>query len=72
MCDISITDIKVKECSLSSAALHILPALAESDLHGHGRHANCETAARRNVHDWPRHAVCQLARLLAGSLVGES
>jgi DNA-binding PadR family transcriptional regulator len=63
--------MKVKERSLSSAAVHILLALAESDLHGYGIMQAVKRQSGGTYKLGPGTLYANLARLLAGGLVGE-
>ena len=62
---------KAKERSLSSAAVHILLALAESDLHGYGIMQAVKRQSGGTYTLGPGTLYANLARLLAGGLVGE-
>jgi DNA-binding PadR family transcriptional regulator len=64
-------DMKVKERSLSSAAVHILLALAESDLHGYGIMQAVKRQSGGTYTLGPGTLYANLARLLACGLVGE-
>jgi len=63
--------LKVKECSLAPATVHILLALAESDLHGYGIMQAVKRQSRGTCRLGPGTLYANLARLLAGGLVGE-
>jgi len=57
---------------LSSAALHILLALAESDLHGYGIMQSVKRQSEGTFKLGPGTLYANLDRLLAGGLVGET
>ena len=57
---------------LSSAALHILLALAESDLHGYGIMQSVKRQSGGTFRLGPGTLYANLDRLLAGGLVGET
>ena len=61
-----------KEKALSSAALHILLALAESDLHGYGILQAVKRQSGGTFKLGPGTLYANLDRLLAAGLVGES
>ena len=71
-CDISNYDMEVKDRPLSSAALHILLALAESNLHGYGIMQSVKRQSGGNYRLGPGTLYANLSRLLASGLVGES
>jgi DNA-binding PadR family transcriptional regulator len=60
------------ERPLSSAALHILLALAESDLHGYGIMQSVKRQSQGMFKLGPGTLYANLDRLLAGGLVGET
>jgi len=62
----------VKDRPLSSASLHILLALSESDLHGYGIMQSVNRQSGGNYRLGPGTLYANLDRLLAGGLVGES
>lgn len=64
--------MKVKDRPLSSAALHILLALSESDLHGYGIMQSVKRQSGGNYRLGPGTLYANLARLLAEGLVGET
>lgn len=57
---------------LSSAVLHILLALAESDLHGYGIMQSVKRQSGGNFRLGPGTLYANLDRLLASGLVGEA
>lgn len=57
---------------LSSASLHILLALAESDLHGYGIMQSVKRQSEGAFKLGPGTLYANLDRLLAGGLVGET
>jgi len=81
-CDISNYDMQVKhkdrdpvtdnDRPLSSAALHILLALAESDLHGYGIMQSVKRQSGGTFKLGPGTLYANLDRLLASGLVGEA
>jgi DNA-binding PadR family transcriptional regulator len=77
-CDISDYDMQVKdndnekERSLSSAALHILLALAASDLHGYGIMQSVKRQSEGTFRLGPGTLYANLDRLLASGLVSET
>jgi DNA-binding PadR family transcriptional regulator len=83
-CDISDLDMEVKHSRkdkgqetdgdrpLSSAALHILLALAESDLHGYGIMQSVKRQSGGTFRLGPGTLYANLDRLLASGLVGET
>ncbi len=71
-CDISDYDMEVKDRPLSTAALHILLALSESDLHGYGIMQSVKRQSRGQYRLGPGTLYANLARLLENGLVGES
>jgi len=81
-CDISDYDMQVKHKNqdpvtdndrpLSSAALHILLALAESDLHGYGIMQSVKRQSGGTFKLGPGTLYANLDRLLASALVGEA
>ena len=62
----------VKNNSISNAALHILLALAESDLHGYGILLAVKRQSEGKFKLGPGTLYANLDRLLAAGLVGES
>jgi DNA-binding PadR family transcriptional regulator len=62
----------VKDRPLSSAALHILLALSESDLHGYGIMQSVKRQSGGNFKLGPGTLYANLDRLLANGLVGET
>jgi DNA-binding PadR family transcriptional regulator len=64
--------MEVKDRPLSSAALHILLALSESDLHGYGIMQSVKRQSGGNYRLGPGTLYANLARLLAEGLVGET
>ncbi len=64
--------MKVKDRPLSSAALHILLALAESNLHGYGIMQSVKRQSGGNYKLGPGTLYANLDRLLGSGLVGES
>jgi DNA-binding PadR family transcriptional regulator len=62
----------VKDRPLSSASLHILLALSESDLHGYGIMQSVKRQSGGNYRLGPGTLYANLDRLLASGLVGES
>ena len=62
----------VKDRPLSSASLHILLALSESDLHGYGIMQSVKRQSGGNYRLGPGTLYANLDRLLAGGLVSES
>ena len=63
---------KDNERPLSSAALHILLALAESDLHGYGIMQSVKRQSEGTFKLGPGTLYANLDRLLASGLVGET
>ncbi len=63
--------MEVKDRPLSSAALHILVALSESDLHGYGIMQSVKRQSGGTFKLGPGTLYANLDRLLAGGLVGE-
>src|SRR5438445_4310252 len=63
---------KGNERPLSSAALHILLALAESDLHGYGIMQSVKRQSDGKFRLGPGTLYANLDRLLASGLVGET
>jgi DNA-binding PadR family transcriptional regulator len=63
---------EVKDRPLSTAALHILLALSESDLHGYGIMQSVKRQSGGNYRLGPGTLYANLDRLLATGLVGES
>ena len=61
-----------QERPLSSAALHILLALAESDLHGYGIMQSVKRQSGGTFRLGPGTLYANLDRLLAAGLVGET
>jgi DNA-binding PadR family transcriptional regulator len=66
-----ITDVKIKDRPLSPAALHILLALSESDLHGYGIMQAVKRQSGGEFKLGPGTLYANLDRLLANGLVGE-
>jgi DNA-binding PadR family transcriptional regulator len=64
--------MEVKDKPLSSAALHILLALAESNLHGYGIMQAVKRQSSGDFKLGPGTLYANLDRLLAGGLVGET
>jgi DNA-binding PadR family transcriptional regulator len=64
--------MEVKDRPLSSAALHILLALSESDLHGYGIMQSVKRQSAGQYRLGPGTLYANLSRLLAGGLVGET
>jgi DNA-binding PadR family transcriptional regulator len=64
--------MEVKDRPLSTAALHILLALSESDLHGYGIMQSVKRQSRGQYRLGPGTLYANLARLLENGLVGES
>jgi DNA-binding PadR family transcriptional regulator len=64
--------MEVKDRPLSSAALHILLALAESNLHGYGIMQAVKSQSGGTYKLGPGTLYANLDRLLAGGLVGET
>jgi DNA-binding PadR family transcriptional regulator len=64
--------MEVKDRPLSSAALHILLALSESDLHGYGIMQSVKRQSGGNYRLGPGTLYANLARLLESGLVGET
>jgi DNA-binding PadR family transcriptional regulator len=77
-CDISEYDMKVKNSDnendrpLSSASLHILLALTESDLHGYGIMQSVKRQSEGTFKLGPGTLYANLDRLLASGLVSET
>jgi len=71
-CDISNYDMEVKSRPLSTAALHILLALSESELHGYGIMQSVKRQSGGNYKLGPGTLYANLDRLLASGLVGET
>jgi Transcriptional regulator PadR-like family len=70
--DISNNDMEVKDRPLSSAALHILLALAESNLRGYAIMQSVKRQSGENYRLGPGTLYANLDRLLASGLVGEN
>src|SRR5215467_1960127 len=70
--DISLPDMEAEDRPLSSAALHILLALAESNLHGYGIMQAVKRQSAGNYKLGPGTLYANLDRLLADGLVGET
>lgn len=70
--DISLSDMKAEDRPLSSAALHILLALAESNLHGYGIMQAVKRQSGGQYKLGPGTLYANLDRLLANGWVGES
>jgi len=64
--------MEVKDRPLSTAALHILLALAESNLHGYGIMQSVKRQSAGNYKLGPGTLYANLDRLLASGLVGET
>ena len=64
--------MKVKDRPLSTAALHILLALAESNLHGYGILLSVKRQSEGKFKLGPGTLYANLDRLLAAGLVGET
>jgi DNA-binding PadR family transcriptional regulator len=64
--------MEVKDRPLSSAALHILLALSESDLHGYGIMQSVKRQSGGQYRLGPGTLYANLERLLASGLVGEA
>ena len=64
--------MKVKDGPLSTAALHILLALAESNLHGYGIMLSVKRQSEGKFKLGPGTLYANLDRLLAAGMVGES
>jgi len=64
--------MEVKDKPLSSSALHILLALAESNLHGYGIMQAVKRQSAGEFKLGPGTLYANLDRLLASSLVGET
>jgi DNA-binding PadR family transcriptional regulator len=64
--------VKEKDRPLSSAALHILLALAESNLHGYGIMQAVKRQSGGDFRLGPGTLYANLDRLLANGLVGET
>jgi DNA-binding PadR family transcriptional regulator len=70
--DISLSDMEAEDRPLSSAALHILLALAESNLHGYGIMQAVKRQSGGQYKLGPGTLYANLDRLLANGWVGES
>src|SRR5215470_18679782 len=70
--DISLPDMEAEDRPLSSAALHILLALAESNLHGYGIMQSVKQQSGGQFKLGPGTLYANLDRLLASGLVGET
>ena len=70
--DQPIKDQPIKDRPLSSAALHILLALAESNLHGYGIMQSVKRQSGGNFRLGPGTLYANLDRMLASGLVGET
>jgi DNA-binding PadR family transcriptional regulator len=64
--------MEVKDRPLSSAALHILLALSESNLHGYGIMQSVKRQSGGNFRLGPGTLYANLDRLLANGFVGET
>jgi DNA-binding PadR family transcriptional regulator len=64
--------MKSKEGPLTTAALHILLALSESDLHGYGIMQSIKQQSQGEYRIGPGTLYANLASLLANGLVGET
>ena len=69
--DISLSDMETEHRPLSSAALHILLALAESNLHGYGIMQAVKRQSGGQYKLGPGTLYSNLDRLLANGWVGE-
>jgi DNA-binding PadR family transcriptional regulator len=67
-----VKDLEVKDRPLSPAALHILLALSESDLHGYGIMQSVKRQSGGNYRLGPGTLYANLDRLLGSGLVGET
>jgi DNA-binding PadR family transcriptional regulator len=67
-----VSDPPVNDRPLSSAALHILLALAESNLHGYAIMQSVKRQSGGNYRLGPGTLYANLDRLLASGLVGET
>jgi DNA-binding PadR family transcriptional regulator len=67
-----VKDRPLKDRPLSSAALHILLALSESDLHGYGIMQSVKRQSGGQYRLGPGTLYANLDRLLASGLVGET
>ena len=72
ICDISIIDMDVKDRPIAAAALQILLALSESDLHGYGIMQSVKQQSGGKFKLGPGTLYANLDRLLASGLVGET
>src|SRR5215471_9919811 len=70
--DISLPDMEAEDRPLSSAALHILVALAESNLHGYGIMQAVKRQSGGQYKLGPGTLYANLDRLLASGWVGDS
>ena len=70
--DISKNDADIKDRPLSAASLHILLALAESNLHGYAIMQSVKRQSAGAFKLGPGTLYANLDRLLAGGLVGET
>jgi DNA-binding PadR family transcriptional regulator len=70
--DRQVEDRSLEERPLSSAALQILLALSESDLHGYGIMQAVKRQSEGNYRLGPGTLYANLDRLLASGLVGET
>ncbi len=70
--DRQVEDRSLEERPLSSAALHILLALSESDLHGYAIMQAVKRQSEGNYRLGPGTLYANLDRLLASGLVGET
>jgi DNA-binding PadR family transcriptional regulator len=70
--DREVKDGQLEDRPLPAAALHILLALSESDLHGYGIMQAVKRQSGGNFRLGPGTLYANLDRLLAGGLVGES
>ena len=69
--DRQLEDRQLEDRPLPSAALHILLALSESDLHGYGIMQAVKQQSGGNFRLGPGTLYANLDRLLAGGLVGD-
>jgi DNA-binding PadR family transcriptional regulator len=70
--DRQIEDRQIEDRPLSPAALHILLALSESDLHGYGIMQAVKRQSSGNYRLGPGTLYANLDRLLSSGLVGET
>jgi DNA-binding PadR family transcriptional regulator len=67
-----VKDRQVEDRPLSSASVHILLALSESDLHGYGIMQSVKQQSGGNYRLGPGTLYANLDRLLASGLVGDT